>query len=212
MDVGSALLHGVRHDRVDKLDDGSLVDERAGVVGGRFVLALENLDVIDDVREQVLHLRFARFVELLDGVAERELTGDDREDVQTRDELYVLQHAQMSGISQGNRQRSAVTFEGQHGVLEGKVARNELGDARIDLELGEVDGGHAVLARQHPGEVGFLDETELDEVVADTCTVVFLLLESLVQLVLGDQPFSQKQIANPRRICGRSCQERVSLR
>ena len=97
-------------------------------------------------------------------------------------------------------------------MLERKLAGNELGDARIDLEFREVDSGHLVLTRQHSGEVGFLDETELDQVVANACAVVSLLLESLIELFLCDQPFSQKQIADPWRFSGRSCQGRMSLR
>ena len=41
--------------------------------------------------EQAFHLSFARLVELGDRVAQRELTGDDREDVETRDELDVVE-------------------------------------------------------------------------------------------------------------------------
>jgi hypothetical protein len=49
-----------------------------------------------------------------------------------------------------------------------------------------------VLTSEHPGEVGFLHETELDQVIADTRAVVSLLSESLIELVLGDQALSQE--------------------
>jgi len=97
-------------------------------------------------------------------------------------------------------------------VLESELARNELGNSPIDLKFREVDGGHLVLTREHPGEIGFLDETKLDQVVANASAVVSLLLESLIELILGDQPFSQQQIANPWRFSGRCCQGRGSLR
>jgi hypothetical protein len=76
-------------------------------------------------------------------------------------------------------------------VLDRKLTGNELGDARIDLELRQVDSGHLVLAREHPGEVGFFNITELDQVIANARAVVSLLLKSLVELILGDQPFSK---------------------
>ena len=85
-------------------------------------------------------------------------------------------------------------------------------DARIDLEVREINRGHAVLTGERSGEVGFLDETELDQVVANASAVVSLLLESLIELILSDQPFSQQQIADPRRFSGRCCQGRGSLR
>ena len=97
-------------------------------------------------------------------------------------------------------------------MLDRKLTGNELGDARIDLEFRQVDGRHLVLPREHPGEVGLFYITELDQVVANARAVVSLLLESLVELFLCDQPFSQKQIADPRRFSGRSCQGRMSLR
>ena len=83
---------------------------------------------------------------------------------------------------------------------------------RIDLELRQVDRGHLVLPREHPGEVGLLYVTELDQVVADAGAVLSLLLKSLIELILGDQALSQKQIAQSGRFCGRSCQGRMSLR
>ena len=193
---------------------GGFVNSRHARVRVVFYLALEDLDVVvGDVGEQVLHLRFARLVELLDRVAQRELAGDDREDVEAGDELDVVEHRHRAGIGHRDGQGATVTLEGQDVVLERELAGNELGDARIDLEFRQVDGGHLVLAREHPGEVGFLDVTELDQVIADTRAVVSLLGKSLIELVLCDQPFSQKQIADSRRIFGgRSCQGRMSLR
>jgi len=77
-------------------------------------------------------------------------------------------------------------------VLERELARNELRDARIHLELRQVDGGHLVLTCEHPGEVGFLHVTELDQVIADTRAIVSLLSERLVELVLGYQALFQE--------------------
>ncbi len=212
MNIRCAFLERVGHNRVDELYDRSLVDERRAVVSV-FGLALEDLDiVVRDLGKQALHLRFARLIELLDRVAQSELASDDREDVQTRDELDVVEHRHGCGVRHRDGKRAAVALQREHAVLQRKLGGNELGDARIDLELRQVDGRHLVLAREHSGEVGLLYETELDQIVADARAVVSLLSESGVQLVLCDQPFSQKQIADSRRFCGRSCQGRMSLR
>src|SRR5688500_10877670 len=69
-----------------------------------------------------------------------------------------------------------------------------------------------MLSGQHPGKVGLFHEAELDQIVAYPGSVISLLLKSFIELVLGNQPFFQEKVADPRRICGRSCQELVSLR
>ena len=143
MNVGRTLFERVGHDGVDKLDDRRFIDERlAGELV--LVLALEDLDVVFviDLSEQVLHLRFARRVELLDCITERELTGDDREDVQTGDELDVVEDRQRRRVGHRDSQSAAITLQWKHAVLHCELTGNELGNARIDLEFGQVDGGH----------------------------------------------------------------------
>jgi hypothetical protein len=51
---------------------------------------------------------------------------------------------------------------------------------------------HAVLPREHSRELGFLDITECDEIVADAGTVFSLLLERHVELITRDQPFTDE--------------------
>ena len=89
-------------------------------------------------------------------------------------------------------------------MLHREVGRDQLRDARIDLELREVDRRHAVLPRQHLGELGLLDEAELDQVVADARAVLLLLLERLVELLARDEPLADEEIteAHTGRGCG----------
>ena len=42
-----------------------------------------------------------------------------------------------------------------------------------------------------------LDEAELDQVVADARAVLLLLLERLVELLSGDQPLTEEEVAKP---------------
>ena len=81
-------------------------------------------------------------------------------------------------------------------MLRRELGRDQLRDAGIDLELREVDRGHAILARQHLGELGLLNEAELDQVVADASTVLPLLLERLVELLPGDEPLTHEEVTN----------------
>jgi len=67
----------------------------------------------------------------------------------------------------------------------------------IDLEPGKVDRGHLVLLGQHLRQFEFLDEAELDEVVAYARAVLPLFLQRLVQLGFADEP--------PRERGGHQC-------
>ena len=67
---------------------------------------------------------------------------------------------------------------------------------RIDLESREVDRRHLVLLGQHLGQLDFLDEAELDQVVADAGAVLLLLLKRLGKLLRGDQPLAKEEITD----------------
>ena len=93
MNVGSAFSERVGHDGVDKLDDRGFIDESL-TCKLVIVLALEDLYVVVvvDFGEQVLHLCFAGRIELLDGVAKRELPGNDGKNIEAGDEFDVIEH------------------------------------------------------------------------------------------------------------------------
>src|SRR3712207_1383103 len=81
-------------------------------------------------------------------------------------------------------------------MADGQVAGDELRDPGVELELGEVDGGHLVLPRQHLGELGLLDETELHQVVAEPGAAVLLLPEGLLELVPRDHALGDEELAD----------------
>ena len=200
VDVRRAALHRVREDGVDQLHDRRIFHLRRERRGGDVLfLLLDDFDVVathvvDDGHE-VGDLRVhGALVELLDGALERELSPDDREDVVARDELEVVEDAEVRRVRHGDGERAAVALEGEDEMLDREVGRDQLGDARVDLELGEVDRGHLVLPRQHLGELGLLDEAELDQVVADAGAALALLLERLVQLLARDEPLADEEI------------------
>jgi hypothetical protein len=101
----------------------------------------------------------------LDGVADRVLAGDNGEDVAASYELEIVQHPGACRIGHRDREGASVALEGKHEVLGRHLARDEARDAGVDLEVGEVDSGHAVLTRERSGEVDFLYETERDEAI-----------------------------------------------
>ncbi len=77
-----------------------------------------------------------------------------------------------------------------------QLGRDQLGNARIDLEVREVDSGHPVLPREHARELDLVDEAELHEVVADAHAGGFLFLKRAVQLLARDQPLTHEEITD----------------
>ena len=208
MDVRRAAFHGIRQDAVEEFDDRRVIDgcrER----GGRHLLFL-GLDELDfafvlgfDALEDLAELRLGRFEDFLEDIADRELTRDDREDVVAGDELHVLDDTHIRRVGHRHRQRAAVALEREHEILERHLAGDQLRDLWIHRELGEIHSGHLVLPRQHLGQLGLGDEAELHQIVPDARTVLLLLLERLVELLLGDQPLTHEQIANTNSSGGR---------
>jgi len=146
VDIRGAAFDGVGQNGVDELDDWGIVELHPLVV---FVFLLDDFDVAffrRDIVEQRLHRGIRRLVELLDRVAERELARDDRRDVVARDELEVINDPHVRRIGDGDGQRPAIALERQDEIFYGEIRRDQLGDLRIDLELGQVDRRHSVLA------------------------------------------------------------------
>src|SRR5690606_23111531 len=54
--------------------------------------------------------------------------------------------------------------------------------------------GHAVLPREHPRELLLLNEPEVDQGVADAVAGGARFGEPLLELLLGDQPFTDEEI------------------
>ena len=58
--------------------------------------------------------------------------------------------------------------------------------AGIDVELGEVDGGDAVLLAEKGGDFLVLHEAHLDQVEAELSPAGLLMVQGLLQLLSGD--------------------------
>jgi hypothetical protein len=74
--------------------------------------------------------------------------------------------------------------------------RDQLDDRRIDLELRQVDRGHAVLLREQSGDLLVLDEAQFDEIVAELAAAGFLVVQRLLQLRRSDALLFQQQLAD----------------
>ena len=63
---------------------------------------------------------------LLDQVAQGELAGDDREEVEAGDELEVFEQAEVGRVGHGDGERPALALERQHDVLGRHVGGTSL--------------------------------------------------------------------------------------
>ena len=97
-------------------------------------------------------------------------------------------------IGHRDRERASFALEREHQVALRQLGGDQLRDARIDLEVREVDGGHPELAREHARELDLVDEAELHEVVADAHAAGFLFLKRPVHCLARDEPLAHEEI------------------
>src|SRR5208282_961623 len=82
-----------------------------------------------------------------------------------------------------------------HLIAKGCVLRDELDDIGIDFVILEIDGGDAVLPGEHTGDVVIGDEAHLGQAASQLAAVGALKFERLLELVLSDQAFFYKYLA-----------------
>ena len=143
----------------------------------------------------VAALRVPALVVLRDRVADRGLGGDDRLDVVARHELDVVEREDVGRIRHRDRQRRAGAADRDDLVLLRGLGRNQLEDRRVDVELGEVDEGDAVLAAEERGDLLVLDHPQLDERHPQLAAVGLLMVQGLLQLGGRDALFAEQEFA-----------------
>ena len=135
---------------------------------------------------------------LLDGRAHRVLAGEHRHDVVARDELEVVDHAHRRRVGDGDGELPSVALERKHGVLRRQLRRNELQQARVDLEPREVDCRHAILAREHLDDFGLGHEAHLDQRQAKPLSRgLRLFLQRLGKVLAAEEPLAHEKLAQP---------------
>ena len=134
-----------------------------------------------------------------DRVGDRRLRRDDRLDVVARHELDVVHGEHVGRVGHRDRQRRAGAAERDDLVLLRGLGRDQLDDRGIDLELRQIDRGHAVLLGEQSGDLLVLDEAELDEIEAELAAVGLLIVQRLLQLGRSDALLLQQQLADADR-------------
>ena len=124
VDIARPLVHRVRDERVDELDDRRVLahaPRRARIV----VHLLDDLEVL----LHVLHdfgERVGGFVEAVDGALDRRLGRDDGTHLEPRDELDVVDREDVVGIRHRHGEDAPLALDGHDLELRGDLGRNEL--------------------------------------------------------------------------------------
>ena len=223
MDFARGLLNGGHQHDVDQPDDGSVLALTGQRLGADLLHLVEDFDAVGgfvpERRLQLLeaaarHLQraagdglafpglplrarsaFGARVVLLDRVGDRDLRRDDRLHRVAGHELDVVHREDVGRIRHRDRERAARAAQRNDLVLAGRLGRHQLDDGRVDLELGEVDRGDAVLLAEQRGNLLVLHEPHLDEVEAELAPVALLLRERLLQLLGGNQFLLEEEFA-----------------
>jgi len=169
VNVARSALHSVGQHQVHQLDDGSFIGRFLQLFQFQFLLFGLDLD-IGRVAELVHRLHdafelffFARAVCLLDTLHDRAFRSHHRFDVEPGHELDVVHGENIGGIDHGDGEGCAYAAEGQDLVALGGFERNQLDDRGINFEIGEIDGGDAILAGEKIGDILVGKKSQLHE-------------------------------------------------
>jgi hypothetical protein len=196
VDVRRRLLDRVGQDQVHQLDDRGVLGGLAELRGVDGVLVvLQRLDVLVVERLHDVFDHAGRIVVLVDRVPDGGLRRDDGLDLEPGHELDVVDGEDVARVGHGDGEDVACAIDGDDLVFLRDLGRDELNDDPVDLEVGQVDGGDAVLAAQERRDVVFADEPQLHQVGADAAARRLLLLQGLVELFAGDEGRLDEHVA-----------------
>ncbi len=196
VDVGGALLDGVEQDEVHQLHDrcfpGALL-QVDHVAVALVVVDDRDLRVVEALHEVLVRGPLLGVV-ALDGLLDGRLGGDHRLDVVAGVELDVVDGEDVRRIAHGDDERAAGAVHRHHLVLLGDGLGDELDDLGVDVEVLQVDGGHAVLLGEEAGEVALGDGALLHQQGADARAGLALLLLGLLELLQRDEVLANEEL------------------
>ena len=158
------------------------------------------VDEVDVGVVEVPHHLFERgglVVVLLDGAPDRLLGRDHGLDVVSGEELDVVERKNVGRVGGRQDQRRAGPVHGDHGVLDRDLLRDQLDHRRLDLELVEIDRGHAVLLGDEVGELVLVEEAELGDLRAEPSALRAGLLTRLAQLLRAEEILLDEKLPDP---------------
>ena len=94
-------------------------------------------------------------------------------------------------------QRRAGPVHRDHGVLDRDLLGDQLDHGGLDLELVEIDRGHAVLLGDEVGELVLVQEAELGDLRAEPAALGAGLLARLAQLLRAEEVLLDEKLPDP---------------
>ena len=201
VNVARAALHGIRKNQIHQLDDGSFFRrffQCGGVQFGFFCCKLQLLVFLDQVFHQVaefLGVGGRAAIKARDGIPDGCFRSHDRFDVETRHELDVVHGEDVGGVRHGNRENGTHARQRDDLIARSGVLRNQLDYVGIDFVVLEINGGDAVLAGEHAGDVVVGDKAHSGKAASQLPTIGALELQSLLELILSNQAFFNQYFA-----------------
>src|SRR6266566_4285404 len=200
VNVGGALLDCLDKHHVDQLHHRRFVGrllQLEDIDLGAFLALLDDLD-IGQVR---LHVRQdggdglrLRLVVPVDRLLDRRLRRDQWQHLEVRHERDVVEREHVRGIRHRERQRVPHLPDRDDLVLARDRRRHELEHVRIDVELSECDRRDAVLSRQEPDELVFVNEVEADENRAELFGKALLFRERFLELFRREKSVRDEEV------------------
>ena len=197
MDVTGPLFYGIPNDEIHHFHKGGVLH----------ILNIGFLFCFIDVRfRQELHEFLAaefigyladgllRVIVFLKDLQDMGCRGNGRLDVITRNKLKVLHHVQIQGIGHGDVKD--IVFQGYGDT--NKFARNFFGDGpydiALDLVLTEIHIGDLQLHGQGKGHLLLGYDFHVNQGLAQALSRLFLCLQSLYELILGQKTGFNQQL------------------
>ncbi len=204
VNIAGPALHGIGQNQVHKFDDGRFV-------GGLFELRQIHFRFfccqfqVGFIAGQVLHhlvdffAGLNRAVKLPDRFADGRFRRNHRLHVESGHELDIVHGEDVGRIRHRDRQRRSHAGKRHDLVANGGLLRNQFDDRGVYFVEFEVDRRNAVLAGQHRSNVLVTDQAHFDETGPQAAAILLLVVERLLQLILGDQAVLYQNFAQPRR-------------
>jgi hypothetical protein len=111
--------------------------------------------------------------------------------------MELLHHDGVRRVRDGDEQDRPVDAHGKDPVLAGEIRRNELDRLRRDCEFLQDDRGKVVDAGERFRDVSFGEIAQGDEGSRERDCVRALVTSCLQELLHGDHPLPQQQLAEP---------------
>ncbi len=163
MYVAGFALDGVGQDEVDQLDDRRVF---RGLLQRRYIHILMVCHHFHVFQVQAVHhvgKRGRLVVEPVDRGLDAAVRGDHHLHVVAGHELDVVDGEDVGRVAHGQDERGTGPVDRDRLVFLHHLHRDQLDHGRIDVEIGQVDGGDAVLLGKERRKFRLADESFLDE-------------------------------------------------